>query len=190
MEGDMKSTTKLGLVFGLMLALAVAGCGAADGDNGVATAGGNATSGANAGQLSNEELALRFAKCMRENGLPNFPDPQTNGDGGAPQDPEAGVAKETVAAAREACKQYQPNGGERKKADASQVEQFRQLAACMRQNGFPNFPDPTEDGLVFDEKSGINPTDPKFQAAQKKCDTYGPASSGSAGPGVQNGSNG
>ena len=29
-----------------------------------------------------EEQGLAFAQCMRENGVPDFPDPQVNGDGG------------------------------------------------------------------------------------------------------------
>ncbi|MFF5084374.1 hypothetical protein ACFY36_45635 [Actinoplanes sp. NPDC000266] len=57
------------------------------------------------------ELARQMAKCMRENGVPNFPDPQPDGSlqldgkklGTGPGDP-------TFDKAEKACSQYQPDG--------------------------------------------------------------------------------
>jgi hypothetical protein len=177
---------RMGLALGLLLALGVAGCGGADGDGGVATAGGgNATSSANAAQLSDEERTLKFAQCMREHGI-DLADPQ---DGKLPAIPE-GLDPKKVDAAQQQCKQYLPNGGEQQKVDPQRLEQLRKVSQCMRENGFPSFPDPTENGLHFDAKSGIDPQDPKFQAAQKACDKYAPDPSSSGGSGTQNGSNG
>lgn len=64
-----------------------------------------------------QEKMRQFAKCMRDNGVENFPDPQENGgimiqgggpgsgDGLDPDDP-------TFKAAEEKCKSYLPFGGE------------------------------------------------------------------------------
>lgn len=56
------------------------------------------------------EQLRKLAKCMREHGLPNFPDPDPNGglmlnkdSGITPDDPK-------FKAAQEACKQFQPSG--------------------------------------------------------------------------------
>jgi len=43
-------------------------------------------------------------------------------------------------------------------------------ASCMRKNGEPNFPDPNAQGqLSFGSSSGIDPSSPQFQQAQKAC---------------------
>jgi hypothetical protein len=41
---------------------------------------------------------------------------------------------------------------------------------CMRSHGVPNFPDPgSGGGIQINSSSGINPSSPAFQAAQKSC---------------------
>jgi hypothetical protein len=39
-------------------------------------------SGTSQDAKANAEKALKFAQCMRQHGLPNFPDPQSNAGGG------------------------------------------------------------------------------------------------------------
>lgn len=57
----------------------------------------------------NREVALKYAKCMRSNGVPGFPDPnaqgglELKGDQVNPNSPQ-------FQAAQNACKQYQPGG--------------------------------------------------------------------------------
>lgn len=49
------------------------------------------------------------------------------------------------------------------------------LAACMRKNGVPNFPDPTSKGtLLLSPSSGIDPQSPSFQAAARACAKLAP----------------
>ncbi|MGH3735861.1 MAG: hypothetical protein ACRDT6_09610 [Micromonosporaceae bacterium] len=56
------------------------------------------------------ELARKFAKCMRENGVPEFPDPDPDGRQDVTVDQaEAGAFE----AAMEKCRQYQPRGQKR-----------------------------------------------------------------------------
>jgi hypothetical protein len=199
-EGD-DMRIRAGLVLGLLLALGMAGCGGADDDgggggDGVATAGGpgSATSTTKPDGRSEREVALEFARCMRENGVPDFPDPQVS-EGGEEMRlslPE-GADKEKVDAAHEKCKRYLPNGGEPPKADPRVVEQLRKFSQCMRANGVPKFPDPTESGLEVDgNELGMGPGDPTFDAAEKVCAEYQPAPpEGGQGPSTdsQTGSN-
>jgi hypothetical protein len=171
---------RTGLVLGLLLTVSVAGCAGTHGGGGVATANGSGskpTSSAQPGGLSDRESALKFAQCMRENGVPNFPDPTFNDGGGIGIEAPQGSDPQKVDAAMKTCKKYLPNGGEPLKADPQRMEQMRKLAKCMRENGVPGFPDPGPDGGIQmnGNDSGLNPNDPKFQAAQKACAKYEPA---------------
>jgi hypothetical protein len=184
--------TRKGLLLGLLLALSMAGCGGSDGNDGVATVGSpgsKPSSSAGTGGLSDQERSLKFAQCMRDNGVPNFPDPKANDGGGMSIDVPEGSDPKKVDAAMQTCKQYLPNGGEPPKVDPQQAEQNRKFAKCMRDNGVANFPDPGADGgiQINGNDSGLNINDPKFQAAQRACAQYQPA--GGA-PGNQTGGNG
>jgi hypothetical protein len=112
---------RMGLVPGLLLALALAvtACGRGDGkSNGVASLGdGKATATTSPGGSSDpKQGALAFGRCMRQQGI-NIADPKPGGgihiDGVNPDDP-------TFKAAEQACKQYlpdpgkQPSGGDSK----------------------------------------------------------------------------
>lgn len=181
---------RTGLVPGLLLALSVVGCGTADNGNGVATAGGPATtSSAKPGGQTEKDALLEFAKCMRRNGVPDFPDPEFGDGGGVSLNLPEGVDKHKVDAAQEKCKQYMPNGGEAQKADPQVVEQLRKYSQCMRENGVPNFPDPTDQGLQIDnDKLGMNPDDPRFKTADQACAKLMPAPpSGGGAPTRSNG---
>jgi hypothetical protein len=44
------------------------------------------------------------------------------------------------------------------------------FAECMRKNGVPNFPDPSANGsITINSSNGVNPSSPKFRAANEKC---------------------
>jgi hypothetical protein len=168
----------MGLV--LLAMLAVAGCAGPDNDDGggIATANGGAmptpTASASA-TVNDKDAPIKFSQCMREHGLPWFPDPDPD-SGGLKMKMPKGQDKAKVDAAMEACKKLTPNGGEPVKMDPQAIEQARQMAKCMRENGVPNFPDPDANGQirVDGNKLGIDPEDPKFAAADKACDKYRP----------------
>ncbi|GAB2925015.1 hypothetical protein GCM10027280_10350 [Micromonospora polyrhachis] len=167
------------LVLGLLTLVAVAGCGGNDDGDGVATAGGQASASASAGAKAgtgpeNErENALKFSQCVRENGVPNFPDPELKENGDISLSLPEGADPAKVKAAEEKCKQYQPNGGEPRKADPQVLEQLRQYSKCMRENGVLHFPDPTDQGLQIDNNV-VNPEDPKVKAAERACNKHIP----------------
>ncbi|NUU23117.1 MAG: hypothetical protein HOV68_16640 [Streptomycetaceae bacterium] len=174
---------RAGLALGMLLLVGtMSGCGGGGGDDdsGVASVGsGKPAASASASGGSGGGSGTAFAKCMRENGVPEFPDPEANGSMMLPD----GVDKNKVDAAMQKCKDKMPNGGERPKMSAEDQEKQRQFAQCMRQNGIADFPDPSADGSGMLAQDGrIDPEDPKFKAAQDKCRQYMPG-----GPGGQGG---
>ncbi|GAA0962475.1 hypothetical protein [Virgisporangium aurantiacum] len=170
----------LAVAAALATVLALTGCSGSDEDGGVASAGDgpNATSSANAAQRGD---SLKFAQCMRENGVPDFKDPGGDSGGGAliPQ----GTDQDVVKAAMEKCKQYSPNGGEPPQIDAESIERQRKFAQCMRENGVPDFPDPEGDtGGSGSQLKGVDTKSEAFKSAQEKCEQLVPRPSGT-GPG-------
>ena len=170
----MRTTGALAL--GLLLAAAGAGCGGPTGGAQVASAGGTPTAGASAAATRDADAPLKFSQCMREQGMSWFPDPQPAGGGLRITVPK-GTDKAKVDAAMAACKQWAPDGGDRGKADPQRLEQGRQLAQCMRDNGVPDFPDPQPDGSVRldGSKLGTGPGNPTFDKADEACSKHRPS---------------
>jgi hypothetical protein len=124
-----------------LIALIGAGCG------------GNDSSSANT-TAANQGKAVKFAQCMRENGVSQFPDPDASGqltiDGvlnGSSIDSNSPTWTEAIAA----CKDLQPPGftgpGER---SADQQDAALKFAQCIRENGVEDFPDPAAGQPLID----------------------------------------
>lgn len=152
----------------LLMVLILTGCGAAPETGTVASAGGGAEQAGSsaAPTLSREEKGVRFAQCMRENGVP-MEDPE----GGRIQlkfDKDSGVDRSTVDKAMQACQEFSPQGDRPGAADPEAEERGRAYAACMRENGLEGFPDPKpgQRGIMITPEIG---EDPDFPAAQQKC---------------------
>ena len=183
-----------GLCLGLLLAFAAAGCGGSSGDDGIASASSakpKPSATASQGKTDPKDVQaalLKFARCMRANGLPNFPDPKLGSDGGVGISLPDGVSPEKAEKVQQKCRQYLPNGGEPPKLDPKELERQRQFAKCMRANGVPDFPDPQPNGsLKVQNKatggpnskggpvtSGIGPGNPTFDNALNACRKYQP----------------
>jgi hypothetical protein len=114
---------------------------------------------------ADQKQALEFAQCMRDNGVPDFPDPDAEGrftEGEHDSDDPA------LRAAQEECRDLAPGGEHQNIGDPAFVEQMREFSQCMRDNGVRDFPDPDADGRmrgVGHEERG----DPKFRAAMETC---------------------
>ncbi|MCT2585416.1 hypothetical protein [Actinophytocola gossypii] len=165
-------------VLAAVAALALAGCGSEEDGGGVASANGGGTTedtGAAEPGLSRQEMGVKFAQCMRENGVP-MDDPEPGK--GVQLKLDGSVPRETVDAAMEACREYSPqqNGG----GDPRMEERSRVFAQCMRDNGVEEFPDPEpgQGGIRIDR--GVA-QDPDFDAAQRTCQEV------LAGPGAEGG---
>jgi hypothetical protein len=147
-----------------LLALALAGCGSGgDGGADVASAdGARPTSGSSATpSLGREERTLKWAQCMRENGV-DVPDPKAGQGIRMTMGPGS---EGTMDKAREACKEWQPSGANGT-GNPRDGERMRALAKCMRDNGVAEFPDPEGNMMRLNKKVA---DDPDFPAAQKKC---------------------
>jgi hypothetical protein len=104
----------------------------------------------NAGNTNaNQEQGVKFAECMRDNGVGEFPDPDASGEltidgvlNGSSLDPSTPAWKAAIAA----CKDLQPAGftGD-EEVTAEEQEARLEFAQCIRDNGVEDFPDPAED---------------------------------------------
>jgi hypothetical protein len=156
-----------------VIAVIGAGCGGNDGNG-----------GGNTSAADNQEKAVKFAECMRENGISEFPDPDASGqltiDGvlnGSSIDPNS----PTWNAAIDACKDLQPpgftGGGER---DAGQQDAALRFAQCVRENGVPDFPDPANGQPLIDTNripsaAATSHGMSILNAATQKCSSYSEA---------------
>lgn len=133
---------------------------------------------------SAEETLLAFAQCMRDNGLPDFPDPELDqngnlqlfgGGGGAGQ---LGADQSTLQAAFDECDQLIEGliSEAFRNIDQSEFQDnFLEFATCMRDQGI-DLPDPDFSGGFGPGEGGgrglfgdINPQDPAFQEAAEEC---------------------
>jgi hypothetical protein len=163
------------------LALLAAGCGGSPGSH-VAQLGSTATqsstsSSNRAAASARENGALAFARCMRSHGVPNYPDPKSNGVLVKEPPQQFGVSNSQFQSASSDCNHLLPNGGSG--PTPAQVQQVKaqalRFSRCVRAHGVPNFPDPGSDGRIPDPASvGIDQGSPKFQAANQACRKYRP----------------
>jgi hypothetical protein len=127
---------------------------------------------------SKVEDAVKFAECMRNNGVSEFPDPNASGDfaygikAGSPLDPSSTAWQHAISA----CKNLEPAGLIPTHFTTQQIAARLKFAQCMRANGVPNFPDPTSNGpLIVVRNAQSNPA---IQAGLQKCRTLLAAASG------------
>jgi hypothetical protein len=166
-----------GLLLALALGLAVGACGGGgDKNNGVASLdGGTATPTTSPGGSSDpQQAALAYARCLRQHGI-DLPDPTFDAQGRMAQQLPRGVGPDDpkFKAADQACQQYAP-GGEPEKVDPQTQQQMLAYARCMRQHGI-NIADPKPgEGINVDASHGANPEDPKFKAADQACQQDAP----------------
>lgn len=134
------------------------------------------------------EAGLKYAQCMREHGI-DMADPEP-GQRGLRLAPPEGVSPQKMGAADEACRKFL-DAVEPPQLSEEEKKEFQEAALahsrCMREHGI-DFPDPTfdENGgaqIRIGRGSGINPESPKFQEAQKACESKLPQLGGD-GPGT------
>jgi hypothetical protein len=128
------------------------------------------------------QLLDEWATCMRSHGDPNQTDPTVDANkvihihlpggtaGGAGPISLKNGAMQTCQSYLTAASTALRGGAPLQKPDPVKLEKFAQ---CMRANGVPDFPDPSGGGLQIRSSPGsdLNPNNPVFQRAQKKCAT-------------------
>jgi hypothetical protein len=133
----------------------------------------------------NEEKVVKFAKCMREHGV----NVTTSTDSGRGLLRAHVTNPQTMEAAQNACKRFQPTGGPANLSPQQKVEReeaVQKFAKCMREHGI-KVETSTAGGAVKvgihggPGASGPNPESPAFQAAQKACQGLLPFKGGPGG---------
>lgn len=146
-----------------------------------------ATSGSGT-TTSVHEQAVKFAECMRSNGVGAFPDPDASGsltiDGvlnGSSLDPNSTAWKQAISV----CKHLEPPGFTGTTANPSQMEARLQFAQCIRGHGVTDFPDPTANGPLVDTNripsASTSAGMSALNAAMRACSNYA-AAAGVGGP--------
>jgi hypothetical protein len=134
------------------------------------------TGGNNA--AANVEEAVKFAECMRNNGVNDFPDPDTSGQfaygikAGSSLDPRTAAWQQAISA----CKNLEPPGFIPTSFTSQQVEARLKFAQCMRANGVPDFPDPSNNGPLINVQNAQS--NPEIQSGIQKCRALLQAASG------------
>jgi hypothetical protein len=125
---------------------------------------------------ANAQKAVKFAECMRSNGVSEFPDPGASGkftiDGvvnGSSLDPSAPAFKQAISA----CKDLEPAGFMGGKRGPPQMQAALKFAQCMRETGVKDFPDPANGQPLVDTNRIPSAAEPGglsiINAAMQKC---------------------
>jgi hypothetical protein len=149
-----------------MVTLIGAGCGskapAETGSAGSAGAAGHK-------QATDRDKAVKFAECMRENGVSDFPDPDASGEFVYGVSVSPAVFKQAV----DACKDLQPPGTLSAKRSPEQQKEGLTFAQCIREHGVKDFPDPVNGEPLVDTRripsSGTSGGMTILNAAMHKC---------------------
>jgi len=156
-----------------LVAIVAAGCGGpsrASGPSGSLPAG-----------TSLYQNALAYSECMRAHGVPNFPDPDSQGRIVIHSQVKNGTVVSGVdqdspqyAAVSRSCQKLLPNRGQQPSPaqERQMMNALLAFARCMRGHGFATFPDPTRtgNGASFNlDGSGINPQSSQVQSVMQTC---------------------
>jgi hypothetical protein len=141
-----------------------------------------------AASSNRQDELLKWAQCMRQHGV-NVPDPVngqiritvTPGPGRtAPASNGPVEGNPQFQAAQNACKQYEPNGGNGSGPPSqAEIDQATKFTQCMRDHGIPmQDPKVQGGGIAFQGGGpgapGIDPNSSQFQQAQQACAKYLP----------------
>ncbi len=137
---------------------------------------GTGSGGAAHHTAANAQKAVKFAACMRSNGVSQFPDPGASGnltiDGivnGTSLDPNTPTFKRAISA----CKSLEPAGFMGSRRSPQQMQGALEFARCIRANGVPDFPDPANGQPLVDTNRIPSTAQPGglsiLNAAMQKC---------------------
>jgi len=126
------------------------------------------------------QTAYQFSACMRNHGVPKFPDPQVTHNGSQVSVivhlSPAISSSPAFQSAQKACARYAPAGPGAHAPTAAKLQQQKAAALafanCMRARGFPSFPDPTAQGELNAQMvtaAGINLHQPALLHAGLAC---------------------
>jgi hypothetical protein len=86
---------------------------------------------------------VAFSRCMRTNGVRNFPDPNSGGSIPKVSLQQLGVSSSQFQTAQSHCQHLLPSSGQSSAAQVQQVmNALSEFARCVRSHGVRNWPDP------------------------------------------------
>jgi hypothetical protein len=118
---------------------------------------------------------LHYAQCMRTHGIPNYPDPQSNGQFLIqPGENLPSRNSPQFIAADKACQHLLPDGGNTPAEQQQFLAVGLKYSRCMQTHGVPNFPDPRAHGpngepCICEGANGPDENSPQFQRAEQAC---------------------
>jgi hypothetical protein len=122
------------------------------------------------------QKSVKFAECMRSNGVSQFPDPGPSGKltidaiaNGSSVDPSTPAFKQAISA----CKHLEPAGFMGSTRSSQQQQAGLEFAQCIRAHGVKDFPDPLPNGPLVDTNRIPSAAAPggmsMLNAAMHKC---------------------
>ncbi|HEY2305769.1 MAG TPA: hypothetical protein VGI05_07815 [Streptosporangiaceae bacterium] len=121
----------------------------------------------------NSSSAVAYSRCVRSNGVPDFPDPDSSGQ--IPKEAAVralrAVSDSQARAATYACANLNPAGQASPVLTAQEQQDYLRAAACMRSHGITNFPDPTFPAghVNLPSLSSIDTKSRQFTQAAQTC---------------------
>jgi hypothetical protein len=166
---------RLAAALALPTVLALTACGGGEESDGIASAGGGDAKNAAASpsqSLSPEDAQLKFAQCMRENGV-EMADPESDGRVRIQVTGKPGSRDKTEAAMKK-CRPYLEAGGKMPNMQDPKVrDQFVKFAQCMREHGV-NMEDPGPEGGLRIKGNPGDMSREKMEKARKACESLRP----------------
>jgi hypothetical protein len=170
-------------VAALAIVVVSAGCGGtrSSGGNDTAATQSTVSSGVNS-TATTRAKAVKFAECMRANGVSAFPDPDASGAltidtvaNGSSLDTSSAAFKQAVSA----CKDLEPPGFTGNQRSPQEQRAALAFAQCIRDNGVADFPDPVKGDPLVDTNRIPSANKPGgmtiLHAAMQKCGQYASA---------------
>jgi hypothetical protein len=170
---DMSRTLRPRAALALIaMVILISACGSsAPAETGSGSSGGGGDPTATA-----HEKGVKFAECMRSNGVSKFPDPDASGKltidaiaNGSSLDTSTPAFTQAISA----CKALEPAGFTGTKRSSQQQEAALKFAQCIRANGVKDFPDPISNGPLVDTNRIPSAAEPggmgALHAAMQKC---------------------
>jgi hypothetical protein len=145
-------------------------------------------SAASSGSMTASPLA--FSRCMRDHGVPDFPDPGSDGQVPKVSTQQLGVSSTQLMSAQRACQSLLPDTGGSLATSLRQCEeqgacpqamvqqvmtQLRKFSQCVRSHGIPKWPDPVIDGqgkpevIIKPWLLGVNPDSNQVNSIMDQC---------------------
>jgi hypothetical protein len=160
-----RAAVGIALVLGLVL---LAGCSGSGGAGAATTT--------TSGQQAAAAVLREFVRCARANGMPNMPDLRLDSNGrvsipeGTPDPP-----KSVERACRSIWERLPASARGDEERPPADMQALLRYARCMRDNGMPDFPDPSADGSFRASPSMIREgKSPRMVRALQACRQLSP----------------